>query len=30
MKDFILGGLMALFIAFVVFGTNYLMHGYVI
>jgi len=27
MKEFILGGLMALFIAVVVFGTNYLMHG---
>jgi len=27
MRDFILGGLMALFICLVVFGTNYLMHG---
>jgi hypothetical protein len=27
MKDFILGGLMALFIAFVVFGTNYITQG---
>jgi len=30
MKDFILGGLMAIFICVVIFGTNYLMHGYVI
>ena len=28
MKEFILGGLMALFIAVVVFGTNYLTVGY--
>jgi hypothetical protein len=28
MKDFILGGLMALFICFVVFGVNYLTVGY--
>ncbi len=28
MKDFILGGLMALFICFVVFGVNYLVVGY--
>jgi hypothetical protein len=27
MKDFILGGLMALFICFVVFGTNYIING---
>jgi len=27
MRDFILGGLMAMFICLVVFGTNYLMHG---
>ena len=30
MRDFILGGLMAIFICVVIFGTNYLMHGYVI
>jgi hypothetical protein len=28
MKEFILGGLMALFICFVVFGVNYLTVGY--
>jgi hypothetical protein len=28
MKDFILGGLMAIFIAIVIFGTSYLAHGY--
>jgi len=27
MKEFILGGLMAIFICIVIFGTNYLMHG---
>jgi hypothetical protein len=26
-KNVILGGLMALFICFIVFGTNYVMHG---
>ena len=26
-KNVVLGGLMALFICFVVFGTNYVMHG---
>jgi hypothetical protein len=30
MKQFILGGLMALFICLIVFGTNYLMHGHAI
>jgi hypothetical protein len=30
MKEFILGGLMAIFILAVVFGTNYLRTGYVI
>jgi len=30
MKEFILGGLMAIFICIVVFGTNYLRTGYVI
>jgi len=28
MREFILGGLMALFICFVVFGVNYLTVGY--
>ena len=28
MKQFILGGLMALFICLIVFGTSYLAHGY--
>jgi hypothetical protein len=28
MKEFILGGLMALFICFIVFGVNYLTVGY--
>jgi len=28
MRDFILGGLMALFICFIVFGVNYLTVGY--
>ena len=27
MRDFILGGLMAIFICVIIFGTNYLMHG---
>jgi len=27
MKNLILGALMGLFIAIIVFGTNYLMHG---
>jgi len=30
MKDFILGGLMAVFIVAVVLGTNYLRTGYVL
>jgi len=30
MKEFIQGGLMALFICIIIFGTNYLMNGYVI
>jgi len=28
MKEFILGGLMALFICFIVFGATYLTQGY--
>ena len=30
MKDFILGGLLAIFLTLVIFGTHYLKTGYVI
>ena len=30
MKEFIQGGLVAILICVIIFGTNYLMHGYVI
>ena len=30
MKEFFQGGLVAILICIIVFGTNYLMHGYVI